>query len=232
MRPHIKTILPPLFMVGALAFTGTACGSAAIPSQSAPSATEPNDRNPAGSRGDREGEQVRTRLPLPENTTALDAETKGDNALALTFAPRGSAYDALESYQDRLALAGYEMNSAGWTTRGQQRMAVGLEGGGDLHVSLYYPDAAPPLPPTRQLRDIRSDREDTLTLVYDRASDETGSPATAKAYKNALVGGGWAVHAGRKETATKQGQTIGWDISDAEVLKVTLSTPSSVSGGR
>ncbi|WP_143204913.1 hypothetical protein [Streptomyces sp. CB02009] len=230
MQPHIKAIVPSLFMAGALTFTVTACGTTAIPSQSTPSATGSNDRNSGTPEGGREEERVRTRLPLPGNATALDAETKGSHALALTFAPRGSAYDALESYQDRLAVAGYEMNSAGWTTRGQQRMAIGLGDEGDLHVSLYYLDAAPLLPPTRQLRDIRSEREDALTLIYDRASNETGSPATAKAYKNALASGGWDVDASTKATATKRGQTIGWDISDAEVLKVTVSTPSSVSG--
>ncbi|MFF8512843.1 hypothetical protein ACF064_32700 [Streptomyces sp. NPDC015492] len=166
-------------------------------------------------------------LPLPEGAGALDAETTG-TSLSMTFAADESVEDVRDAYQMRLMKAGYEMNES-WITRGRQKMSMKVEGG-VLNLSMHYPDVAPPLPPTEQLRDITSDSEDTLTLTYDRAEDEYSSLSTLKTYIPLLTDSGWEVPINGGVTATKLGQTIDFDTTDEKVLKLTVSLPGSSSG--
>ncbi|OKJ49504.1 hypothetical protein AMK27_36170 [Streptomyces sp. CB02009] len=68
-----------------------------------------------------------------------------------------------------------------------------------------------------------------------RLRDITGdsdSLSALKTYTAVLTDSGWDVPTDGGDTATKLGQYIDFDVTDENVLKLTVSIPSSISGMR
>ncbi|MFE6818199.1 hypothetical protein [Streptomyces sp. NPDC057675] len=83
-----------------------------------------------------------------------------------------------------------------------------------------------------RLRDITGDSENTLTLTYRKAKGDSDSLSALKTYTAVLTDSGWDVPTDGGDTATELGQYIDVDVTDENVLKLTVSIPSSISGMR